>query len=87
MSILHELSESKRAVLAIRKIRPQFPVDKPEGKLMFAIVESAIRDAFGIRKIEIRSGNLYIRSSMPHAQICGVDPDWIRSVLKKLNLI
>jgi len=67
---------------AIKKIRTQFG-DTPEHKLMFAIVEQAIKD-LSSKSIEVsRSAERHIKNEIPHAELCGVDSEWIRLVLKK----
>jgi hypothetical protein len=79
-------------------VRPQFPAS-PEGQLMAAIVMQAVRDAFcedfDFKQEHARaehernkiSGLRYLVGDMPHATICGVDPDWIRLLLCKFKLL
>ena len=75
---------SNNARMLVAKIKPQFPVDTPEGKLMFAIIERAILDANG--KHEHREeAKRYLRGPIPYAVACGVDPEWIRFMAKKIH--
>lgn len=70
-----------------RRIRYQFP-RTPEGALMSGIVERAVLDLGesgaepGCDGMDVREHALrYLASDMPHAQIAGVDPAWIRKVI------
>ena len=76
-----------RTGLAIKAIRTQFP-DSPEGKLMSHIVATAITDAYSTFQPEesIRSASEYLKGNIPHAEIAGVDSDWIKRILLKLEL-
>lgn len=68
----------------VRKIGYQFPAT-PAGQLMHAVVGVAIADLF--RPEVNESAERYLRGSIWHAQISGVDPDWIRSVLMQAGLL
>lgn len=71
------LTRSRRWIsneAAILKISTQFP-ECPEGKLCLAIIKTAIHD----RDSRFLSGDMW------PAQLCGVDPDWIRLVLRRLS--
>jgi hypothetical protein len=69
---------------ASKKVSSEFP-KSPEGRLMFEIVALAIND---LNKVQHRhSAIMYLLGPMPHAEICGVDPDWIRRILIKMRLI
>ena len=63
-----------------KKIRPEFPTT-PEGKLMFAVVDRALRDAYGCEGR--MTGKVYLAGPMPHAEICGVSAAWIRRVIER----
>ena len=67
---------------AIKKIRTQFG-DTPEHKLMFAIVEQAIKDLNSRVICDRKSAEQYLKNEIPHAELCGVDSEWVRRVLKK----
>ena len=65
-----------------RKIKFQFPTSA-EGKLMFAIVESAIKD---LKYSTYRTSAVnYLRGGIEHAEIAGVDSKWIRYQLKQIG--
>ena len=88
-----ELKNTRKVAVAVRKIKPQFPVS-PEGKLFFKIVEAAIKDAFPNSDKKMRCGDivnidcarLYLHGNLPHAEACGVSSAWIRLVLRKVGL-
>jgi len=74
----------------VRKIGHQFP-DKPEARLMLAIFASALNDLItNQRGFEAeaarRKAAEYLMGNIWHAQICGVDPDWIRYQLKTAGI-
>ncbi|MCP5013848.1 MAG: hypothetical protein GY938_01030 [Ketobacter sp.] len=73
--------------MAIKKISAQFP-DVPEGRLMAAVICQAVRDAVMKRDdIERSRARLYLSGRMEAAEICGVDSDWIRTVVHSHALI
>lgn len=67
------------------RIGSQVPTTTPEAQLMFAIVCSAILDLSEENHRE--SAKQYLKGEMIHAQMIGLDPDWIRSTLKELRLL
>jgi hypothetical protein len=96
-----ELNLLERKKLAIKKILPQVG-DSAEERLMFAVVNKAISDAFlpverrfnkkagrfyDPNETKRKTGLAYLRTDMPHAVIIGIDPQWIRDILTKLELI
>lgn len=65
--------------------------------LMYSVVERAILDASGdIYKAQDsvtksyneakESARDYLNNDLIHAEICGIDPEWIRRVLTKCGL-
>ena len=83
--VVEELRESVRVKMALRKIGKQYP-KTPTGKLFFAILAKAIDDLTmpRYRKEAIR----YLSTNEVMAcELCGVDSDWVRSVLIKLGLM
>lgn len=79
------LSNTVKADLLIKKIGYQFPIT-PEGKLMKSIVSQAIRDSHSPYSLTRYRSRTYIEESLVHAEICGVDPEWIRKMAKKIGL-
>ena len=77
-----DLPTKRRA--AFHKIRSQFPAI-PEGQLMGAIINGAIVDLSSTKyRLEaIR----YLQGNMIHAEMAGVDADWIRDVLVKYEVL
>jgi len=79
-------SDKEIANAVTRKIKPQFPCHQPEGALMFAIVENAIKDLVSVGDANQSTAKHYLNGRMIHAEICGISADWIRRVLKEANL-
>ena len=77
-----DLTPVQKAKLAMKKIGPQFPW---KGRLMWGIVSRAIVDVAEDRGAG-GSARRYLRGPMPHAVMCDVNPDWIRSVIGKIGL-
>ena len=92
MKILRDLSKEQRSFLAIKKIKNECPPQSGEARFMFAVLESAIKDAYSNRITKKTSSKnkrfakMYLKGDMPHAQLCGIDPQWVRDILRKLEL-
>lgn len=69
-----------------KKISYQFP-DSPEGRLWAAVVRQAIQDLCGRTNIARNHAVRYLFGRVIVAEMCGVDPDWIRSQVKKAGLL
>lgn len=93
MQILMNLN-LEAAKLISKKIKPQF-VDSADGRLMHAIVEQALLDASRViipdprgkhKKMEGEkiSAMYYLSHHMVHAEMAGVDSEWIRSIIRKI---
>lgn len=88
---MKEHTRAKVLSAICRKIRLSLD-SKPDGceKLMLEVIFLAIREAFSsngyIPHSDRRSAYLYIKSDMPHAQAIGIDPDWIRLLIKKAGI-
>jgi len=98
---ISEMSLLERKKLAVKKIAYQVG-NSAEERLMFAIVETAISDAclpvvkvfnkkagkyYDPNQSNRRSGLAYLKTGMPHAVIIGINPQWVREILYKLELI
>ena len=87
---LDELTDRQRVTAACSKIRTQFP-DNPEAKLSFSVVSQAIKDAYcpnhGCKELDITNARDFLQSEMLVATISGVEPEWIRLVLRKIGLM
>jgi len=79
-----KMNLTRKAV--INKIGYQFP-STPEGRLQFAVVATAIRDATLPRSKYKDEAARYLRGHMPQAEICGVESEWITNTLIKAKLI
>ena len=69
---------------AISKISMQFRPE-PYHRLMCAIVCTAIHDLS--RKDARILAIDYIENDLIHAELCGVNSDWVRRVLREMRLI
>ncbi len=64
---------------ALRRIRYQFP-DYPESNLMYSVVERAVLDLQS--RNEGYSAAKYLSGDIFHAEIIGIDSDWVRQTLR-----
>lgn len=87
--------KSVRAKAVIRKLGYQV-LDTPENNFIFAILRQAILDAYSEIKDEKKakdkklardSALMYLQSDMVHAQLVGLNPEYVRSVLVRANLM
>lgn len=76
--------ERNKAMAVLRKIKLQFP-DTPSGSLMYSIIAQAVRDLF--TKSGRESAVKYLHSDMIHAEVCGVNPAWIKRLLKQAGVL
>lgn len=83
----------KLSDLVIEKIKYQFP-DNPEGRLMFAVIEQALKDLTAMKRSKEKpipdlliraSAENYLRGPMPHAELVGVSSDWIKRVINTIK--
>lgn len=74
------------ARLVLYIIKHKFP-QSPEGRLFFAIVEKAILDLTDKSATLRKDAERYLRGDIIHAQLCGVDPEWIRRVCLKHGVL
>jgi len=94
VEIAEGVTENTKARAINKKIRPQFAAS-PEGNLMFAILERAILDLAKVetkktlskreedmRFLERRQAASFLKGEITCAGLCGVDPDWVRKVIK-----
>lgn len=75
---------------ACAKIKTQF-TNSGDSRLMYEVIANAIEDAF--MKLSVNrtlsnksSARRYLRGEMHHAELAGVDSQWIREVLAKCDL-
>ena len=78
-------TRKKRAGAALRKIRPQFGTT-PEHRLCFAILEQAVNDLPTMHGSAYLSARRYLADKIYHAEICGVNSEWLRNVLIKTGV-
>lgn len=72
----------------LNKIRDQFE-KTPESQLMYAVLERAVLDisSASTSSIDTASALSFFNSDMPHVSACGVDVDWVKSQLKKYEIL
>ena len=65
-------------------ILDEFP-QSPEGQLMASIIGKCVEDIYypERRYSEVNTAIHYLNGDMYHAEMCGVDPDWIRDLILK----
>lgn len=78
------VSERDRAEFAIKIIKTQFP-EEDEAQLMLAVISTAIRDLFSSVDRQITAAK-YLMGNIPHAMICGVEPNWVRNKLRHAHV-
>lgn len=69
---------------AILRLEKQYEHNS-DSNLCFAVVCSAILDLEEENHRD--SAKTYLKGEMVHAQLIGLDPDWIRATLKELRLM
>jgi len=74
-------SIKSNALLAGRKIRSVFP-ETPYGKLFRAVVEQAMLDCNSNEDGARSMARHYLCGRMPHAELCGVDADYVRRIMR-----
>ena len=80
------ISDRQAVRAALRRIRAQFPAT-PEGRLMFAVVDKAVWDSLYRHTWYGESAVRYLEQDLSHAELCGVDPEWIRETLRAMQLL
>jgi len=97
-----EIKDHKKVSAVRRLLSRQFP-KSPGGRLMCAVVCQAISDAFDPRlytpnpsarpqtinetKSSEASAHRYLCGDMYHANLAGVEPEWIRMVIKRAGFV
>jgi len=82
------MSDLKRMRALLRAIRRVFP-PWPEAQLCYAVIEQAVKDACSYSPgHRLYDGAVYyLAGDLPHAALCGVDPDYVRRLLRESGLI
>lgn len=74
----------QRAMAAVDKISHEFPKHN-FGRLSLRIIEQAVMDCVIYDKLSPYAGHCaarYLRGKILHAEICGINSDWIHRVFK-----
>jgi len=84
----NKLAKENCVKQVMRVIKPQF-IDTPEGRFMYAIVAGAVRESVGLggSGASLLQARRYLFGDVIHAELAGVDVDWIRSTLHKVGLV
>ena len=83
------IKKDKKIVVAqvLRTIKPQF-IEGPDGRLMYAIVAGAISESVKMKGTDYPlQARRYLFGDIIHAELAGVDVEWIKSVMQKYGLI
>jgi hypothetical protein len=84
------ITKRQRALALIKIIERQCP-QSPSARLFFAVFAQAVQDAFILEQKDsnmpdIRSARRYLRGSMQHLDLLGIDSDWVRRKIKDAGL-
>lgn len=81
------LTDKQKVNLVAKRIKPQFP-ECGEGLLCFSIVEQALKDLVdkSAPAKDVSGAARYLSGEIAHAEICGVDSEWIQDTMKKIGL-
>lgn len=93
-----KINDRQKMNLAIKKIGLEFP-KTGEGRLYHGIVSQSVFDLFAKTKTKNKetgevtiktpfrsSAITYLNGDIPHAEAFGICPEWIRSILKRLDI-
>lgn len=69
-------------------VKRQMP-KTPESNLLFAILEQATKDVFdeSQHRTNHRSAKEFFNGNMECVAMVGINPDWVRTLLKKAKLL
>jgi len=80
------LKIQRKHTIILHKIRSAFNTSIAEHKLMLAIIEAAIHDLYVSSYVSNRKSAIkYLSNEIVHAEICGVDSDWIRRIINTID--
>jgi len=74
-----------RVKMVERALWSQMP-KVPEARLMLSVISTAIIDANLGTRGEKTAARIYLDGEISAAKVCGVDPDWVRTVMMRLGL-
>lgn len=85
---VRDMPLSIRCGTAINAIRKSMTVDTPEARLFCAVIEQAIRDVASGRELERRSAiNFLSQKTIWHAELLGIDSEYLHRVLRELEIL
>lgn len=85
ISVAHHNQLKILSMLIITKIKPVFP-QTPEGMLMLAIVENALRDSINFKAPHVEEARRFLSQDIPHVDICDVDSSYILRVITEIGI-
>lgn len=79
------MTNNQKMNLIISLVKRQFPKGA-DGNLVVGILAQALKDSFCFEYIERYMARRFLRGDMYMIMMAGVEPEWIRSVIKKIGL-
>ena len=81
-------SKLRLATVVAQKIKMAAEAKGPEADLMFKVFDQAVRDRFGgnVCPIDKSSAKSYLRGELPHLQILGIDPEYVRDKFRQAGV-
>lgn len=76
---------NRRIDAVCEKIRYQLP-DTEDGYLMHLVIRQAVKDLYSRRPSVKTAAVKYLSGYITAAELCGVNSDWVRRVLKEGKL-
>lgn len=82
---MSDVQTKSRIRAALKKLSTQ-AYETPYAQLMFAVFSQAVADAHEFSAVplesDFRSAKEYLRGDLPHLELCGIDPDYARRVMR-----
>ena len=76
------MTRTQRIDAVCQKIRYQMP-DTDDGDVMFGVIRQAVKDLYSKRKAVRVAAEKYLAGHIDAAEICGVESEWVRRVLRE----
>ena len=74
------------AIAAVKMLETQVKPTR-ENNLMMAVIKQAIFDAHSKHKAIRQSATRYLNGPLPHAQAIGLEPSWVKKILRKAQIL
>lgn len=79
------MTRAQRIDAACQKIRYQMP-DTEEGDVMALVIRQTVKDLYHHREAVRVAAARYLSGHIDAAEVCGVESDWVRRVLKDAGI-